>query len=115
MDLCEGHTQTTALGRAVLMNGFARTSDLALLAAMADVLRTSPFRHITTPGGWRMSVVMSNCGDAGWVSDRTGYRYDPIDPETGQPWPPMPPVSGEISPRVQQKWPASPPLRPTHV
>ena len=45
---------------------------------------------MTTPGGFRMSVAMTNCGAAGWVSDRTGYRYDRIDPDNGQPWPAMP-------------------------
>jgi alkylated DNA repair protein (DNA oxidative demethylase) len=45
---------------------------------------------MVTPGGHRMSVAMTNCGDAGWVTDRTGYRYDANDPETGKPWPPMP-------------------------
>jgi alkylated DNA repair protein (DNA oxidative demethylase) len=45
-----------------------------------------------TPSGWPMSVAMTNCGDAGWVTDRTGYRYDPIDPETGQRWPAMPDI-----------------------
>jgi alkylated DNA repair protein (DNA oxidative demethylase) len=44
-----------------------------------------------TPGGYRMSVAMTNCGAAGWVSDTRGYRYDPIDPLTQKPWPPMPP------------------------
>jgi DNA oxidative demethylase len=43
-----------------------------------------------TPGGFRMSVAMTNCGALGWVTDRTGYRYDPMDPESGLPWPPMP-------------------------
>jgi alkylated DNA repair protein (DNA oxidative demethylase) len=37
-----------------------------------------------------MSVALTNCGEAGWVTDRTGYRYDTIDPETGRPWPPIP-------------------------
>jgi alkylated DNA repair protein (DNA oxidative demethylase) len=37
-----------------------------------------------------MSVAMTNCGALGWVADRTGYRYDPADPESGRPWPPMP-------------------------
>jgi alkylated DNA repair protein (DNA oxidative demethylase) len=45
---------------------------------------------MVTPGGYRMSVAMTNCGALGWVTDRTGYRYDPIDPETGRPWPQMP-------------------------
>jgi len=39
-----------------------------------------------------MSVAMTNCGPVGWVSDRKGYRYSPIDPETGRPWPEMPSV-----------------------
>ena len=43
-----------------------------------------------TPGGFRMSVAMTNCGVLGWVSDRSGYRYDVMDPEGSQPWPPMP-------------------------
>jgi alkylated DNA repair protein (DNA oxidative demethylase) len=37
-----------------------------------------------------MSVAMTNCGAVGWVSDRSGYRYDRVDPDTGRPWPPMP-------------------------
>ncbi len=60
------------------------------MAALTAVQQTSPFRHMVTPGGWPMSVAMTNCGQAGWITDRTGYRYDPIDPQTGQPWPPMP-------------------------
>jgi len=43
-----------------------------------------------TPGGFRMSVGMTNCGGAGWVTDRKGYRYEPADPITGTPWPAMP-------------------------
>jgi alkylated DNA repair protein (DNA oxidative demethylase) len=45
-----------------------------------------------TPGGHQMSVAMTNCGRAGWVTDRSGYRYDPLDPESGQAWPAMPPA-----------------------
>ena len=37
-----------------------------------------------------MSVAMTNCGTAGWVTDRTGYRYTTRDPETDRPWPAMP-------------------------
>jgi len=37
-----------------------------------------------------MSVAMTNCGDAGWVTDRTGYRYDGTDPDSGVRWPTMP-------------------------
>ena len=45
---------------------------------------------MVTPGGFRMSVAMTNCGALGWVSDPSGYRYDPLDPESGNPWPRMP-------------------------
>lgn len=75
---------------AVVLRGFARDTGPALLEAVAEVSAGSPFRHLVTPGGLRMSVAMTNCGEHGWVSDRTGYRYDPLDPASGQPWPPMP-------------------------
>jgi alkylated DNA repair protein (DNA oxidative demethylase) len=85
---------------AMLLGGFARAIDVALLAALADVARDAPFRQLVTPGGWKMSVAMTNCGAVGWVSDRTGYRYDPIDPETGQRWPAMPPVFYDLAARA---------------
>jgi alkylated DNA repair protein (DNA oxidative demethylase) len=50
-----------------------------------------------TPGGHQMSVAMTNCGNAGWVTDRSGYRYDGADPESGKPWPVMPPVLRELA------------------
>jgi DNA oxidative demethylase len=75
---------------AVLLPGFARRAAAALAASVDDIAATSPFRHMVTPGGWRMSAAMTSCGEAGWVTDRTGYRYTPVDPVTGQPWPPMP-------------------------
>jgi len=61
-----------------------------LMPLVEAVASQSPFRHLVTPGGQTMSVAMTNCGPLGWVSDRTGYRYDAHDPLTGQPWPPMP-------------------------
>ncbi len=75
---------------AVVLGGFALAYEAPLLAAVRDITAKAPFRHLITPGGYRMSVAMTNCGRLGWVSDRSGYRYDPIDPETGLPWPPMP-------------------------
>ena len=74
---------------AVVLRGFA-AKEPALLADVHDVASRAPFRHMATPGGYRMSVAMTNCGALGWVSDRTGYRYDALDPDTGKPWPPMP-------------------------
>lgn len=75
---------------AVVLRGFARDLAPDLLGAVAEVSACSPFRHLVTPGGLRMSVAMTNCGQHGWVSDRSGYRYDALDPESGRPWPPMP-------------------------
>lgn len=74
----------------VLLHGFALQDEAALLAALNHVAEQAPFRHMITPGGHRMSVAMTNCGPLGWVTDRKGYRYDAIDPESGQPWPAMP-------------------------
>lgn len=61
-----------------------------LLPLIEAVARTSPFRHMQTPGGRAMSVAMTNCGALGWISDTRGYRYVAIDPETGAPWPALP-------------------------
>jgi DNA oxidative demethylase len=75
---------------AVLLRGFARPDEAALLADLQDVIARAPLRHMVTPGGYRMSVAMTNCGALGWLTDRTGYRYDSIDPQSGKPWPSMP-------------------------
>ena len=75
---------------ATILRCFAVPEEAAILSAFQHVTATAPFRHMITPGGFRMSVAMTNCGALGWVSDRSGYRYDVIDPERSQPWPPMP-------------------------
>ncbi len=75
---------------AVLLRGHALPRQDALLAALQAVLASAPLRHLITPGGYRMSVAMSNCGALGWVSDAGGYRYTALDPQTGRPWPSMP-------------------------
>lgn len=85
---------------AVLLRGFAREMDEALLQAVEGVIAAAPLRHLVTPGGYTMSVAMSNCGALGWVSDRSGYRYDTKDPLSGQPWPPMPACFAELALRA---------------
>ena len=73
-----------------ILNGFALGCGTELAFVMQAITKLAPFRHMITPGGFRMSVALTNCGTYGWVTDRTGYRYDSIDPETGQHWPRMP-------------------------
>ena len=75
---------------AMLLRGFATDEAALLLEEVGRVAQTAPFRNLVTPGGYTMSVAMTNCGRVGWVSDRTGYRYDPVDPQTGDPWPTLP-------------------------
>jgi len=85
----DSSSETIADG-AVLLRRFALPEEAALLGDVAQVEAASPFRHMLTPGGFRMSVAMTNCGALGWITDRRGYRYAAVDPERGQPWPPMP-------------------------
>jgi len=75
---------------AVLLRGAALDAAAPLWVDLQQVLADAPWRHLITPGGLRMSVAMSNCGTLGWLSDRRGYRYDRIDPESGRPWPALP-------------------------
>jgi alkylated DNA repair protein (DNA oxidative demethylase) len=75
---------------AVLLRAKALPFEDAILTALQAVTAQAPFRHMTTPGGFVMSVAMTNCGTAGWVTDRTGYRYDRLDPDSGLPWPALP-------------------------
>src|ERR1700688_1888787 len=80
-----------------LLRGFALERVTALMPPIEHIHAAAPFRHLVTPGGFRMSVAMTNCGSLGWVSDRRGYRYDARDPLSGRPWPPMPPVFLELA------------------
>jgi alkylated DNA repair protein (DNA oxidative demethylase) len=75
---------------ATLLPGFAEPDARSLMSALERVIAAAPLRHMVTPGGYQMSVAMTNCGSVGWIADRRGYRYDPIDSLTGRPWPKMP-------------------------
>lgn len=101
LDLIAPDRRDEALGHgAILLAGFALAEAEALVEAIALLALRAPFRHLVTPGGHVMSVAMTNCGRLGWVSDRSGYRYDPVDPETGQPWPAMPPLLAGLAERA---------------
>jgi alkylated DNA repair protein (DNA oxidative demethylase) len=85
-------TRTQLAPQACVLHGFALDAADALLADVASIEAIAPFRHLITPGGHVMQVAMTNCGSFGWCSDRRGYRYDRNDPQTGVPWPALPPV-----------------------
>lgn len=90
MDIFD-NARTQELGPgAMMLHGFAVPQEAKLVADLNEVVALAPFRYMLTPGGHSMSVAMTNCGSLGWVTDLTGYRYDALDPEDGQPWPPMP-------------------------
>jgi alkylated DNA repair protein (DNA oxidative demethylase) len=96
----EHHTapaiQSLAEG-AFLLGGFAQPHAHQIMADLTRIIEAAPLRHMITPGGFRMSVAMTNCGVAGWVSDRKGYRYATHDPDTSRAWPPMPPTFRELA------------------
>lgn len=99
-DLPAETTQQPIAPGAVLLRGFARQGDAVLLRAIQSVIAMAPLRHMRTPGGYTMSVAMSNCGPLGWVSDPSGYRYDALDPLSGRPWPAMPACCMELALRA---------------
>jgi DNA oxidative demethylase len=70
-----------------------RQSQVDLLEALRGVFTLAPLYVARMPkSGKPLSVRMTNCGPLGWVSDEAGYRYQPLHPQTGQPWPSMPSV-----------------------
>jgi alkylated DNA repair protein (DNA oxidative demethylase) len=85
---------------AVVLRGFALPEEAALLATLQDVVAKAPLRHMVTPGGFRMSVAMTNCGTYGWLTDRSGYRYDTVDPASGANWPEMPAAFAALAARA---------------
>ena len=82
---------------AYLLRGFALDKVAALLPEIEQIETAAAFRHLETPGGFRMSVAMTNCGRLGWISDRRGYRYTTHDPLTDQPWPQIPSTFSALS------------------
>lgn len=71
---------------------FSPDQQAALIAAVKSGVAQAPFYQPTMPKtGAPLSVVMSNFGPLGWVTNRVGgYRYDRVHPKTGNPWPDLP-------------------------
>src|SRR5690606_24685476 len=84
------NTRTQLAGQACVLHGYALQVGDALLAGIREIEATAPFRHLVTPGGHLMQVAMTNAGTFGWCSDRRGYRYDRLDPQSGAAWPALP-------------------------
>lgn len=82
---------------ALVLRGFALADEVSLFRALEEVVRQAPFRHMVTPGGYAMSVAMTNCGKYGWISDGDGYRYDKHDPMSGKCWPLMPEIFRQLA------------------
>src|ERR1700687_298185 len=98
LDDAQGEVSRLALGsRAILLHNFAASRAPELVAAIKSISAISPFRHMVTPGGWEMSVALTNCGEVGWITDRSGYRCGDIDRVTDRAWPAMPPAFAALA------------------
>lgn len=77
-------------GFALYAEALTRDDQAALVAEVLSLVEEAPFYRAKVPGGRSMSVLNSNLGDLGWFADEGGYRYQPLHPVTGRPWPAMP-------------------------
>lgn len=71
---------------------FSADEQAGLIGAVKAGVKAAPFYQPTMPRtGAPLSVVMSNFGPLGWVTDKArGYRYEEMHPKTGAPWPALP-------------------------
>ena len=73
-------------------DALTRPEQEALARAVFDAAQDAPFFRPITPSGKPMSVRMTGLGPLSWITDAKGYRYEPLHPQTGRPWPPMPQI-----------------------
>jgi len=83
-----------------LLRSFCREEAPTLLKAIDAISEASPFRQMVVPSGHTMSIAMTNAGDLGWTTDRSGYQYTALDPYTGRLWPPMPETLFDLAQRA---------------
>lgn len=82
---------------AVILRGYTTDFAADLIESIEEIITQAPLRQMQTQNGYTMSVRTTSCGVLGWVSDAKGYRYEHIDPSTGQHWPPMPQAFLELA------------------
>ena len=86
-----GKVTTIAPGVFLWREKFSPLQQKDLLDEVMQKLDEAPLYRPVMPGnGKPFSVEESNFGALGWVSDKSGYRYQPTHPVTGAPWPAMP-------------------------
>ncbi|MEQ8657321.1 MAG: alpha-ketoglutarate-dependent dioxygenase AlkB [Hyphomicrobiales bacterium] len=82
---------TSQSGCVLYPHALDQADQVALVKALRAVLAAAPlFQPVMPRTGKALSVRMSNCGPLGWVADKSGYRYQPHHPVTGEPWPAIP-------------------------
>jgi alkylated DNA repair protein (DNA oxidative demethylase) len=86
-----------------VLRGFALPQVEQLLTDLEAILAAAPLRHMVTPGGFSMSVGTSSCGQLGWITDRSGYRYSSVDPLSGLPWPAMPAALADLARKAAER------------
>ena len=70
---------------------FSRPEQARLLGEVLIRAEIAPFYRPVMPGsGKSFSVEETNFGPLGWVSDKSGYRYQKLHPVTAEPWPGIP-------------------------
>ncbi|WP_285428197.1 MULTISPECIES: DNA oxidative demethylase AlkB [unclassified Pseudomonas] len=80
-----------------VLRGYALPWIERLLPELRHVLAQAPFRQMVTPGGFTMSAALTSCGELGWTTDASGYRYSHLDPRSQQPWPALPDALRELA------------------
>ncbi len=82
--------QTVELNGALVWSAFLSVDQQkSILGELQRLAVEAPFRRYETPGGRKMSVRMSGAGQRVWITDKGGYRYDPVQPN-GRAWPEIP-------------------------
>lgn len=88
----------------IIMEKLPQSERKILIGEIGKIIEEAPLFTPQMPkSGANFHYQMSNCGQLGWISDRSGYRYSSNHPITGKPWPPFPPSLDKIIKILKQK------------